>query len=132
MIPSGILCVELWASWLGMGMGSGLRVFVSASLLGFLKKKYLLFLAVLGLSCCAGAFSRHSKQGLLSSCSIQASHCGGVSCHGARALGCAGFSNCGSWAQLPRGMWNLPQLGMEPGFPTTGARGKSRRISLSP
>ena len=56
MIPSGILCVELWASWLGMRVGSGLRVFVSASLLSFLKKKNYYFwlcwafLAVLRLS----------------------------------------------------------------------------------
>ena len=39
-------------------------------------------MAVLGLHCCTWAFS---------SCSVQAFHCGGFSCCGARALG--------TWAQ---------------------------------
>ena len=37
------------------------------------------------------------------------------------------FSGCGTWAQLLRGMWNLPGLGIKPvpptladGLPTTG------------
>ena len=37
--------------------------------------------------------------GLLSSCDLWASYCGGVSCSGARALGCSGFSNCVAWSQ---------------------------------
>ena len=40
--------------------------------------------------------------GLLPSCSVGASHRGGCSCCGARALGCMGFSSCGSRAQ---GQW---------------------------
>ena len=55
-----------------------------------------LFLAVLGLRCCVRAFS---------SCGELASHCGGFSCCGARALGAQasavvarGLSSCGSWA----------------------------------
>ena len=32
-------------------------------------------------------FSSCSEQGLLSICSVRASHCGGFSCHGAQALG---------------------------------------------
>ena len=39
-----------------------------------------LFLAVLGLCCCMGAFSRCDEQELLSSCSVTDSHCGGCSC----------------------------------------------------
>ena len=39
-----------------------------------------------------------SKRGLLSSC-LWASHCGGFSCYWAWALGCVGFSSCGSRAQ---------------------------------
>ena len=39
------------------------------------------------------------EQGLLSSCSSKASHCGGFSCHGAWALGCSGFSSFGMWTQ---------------------------------
>ena len=46
----------------------------------FFKKLFpiCLFLAVLGLRCCARAFS---------SCGARASHCGGFFCCGARALG---------------------------------------------
>ena len=43
-----------------------------------------LFLALLGLCSCA-AFSSCSKQGLLSSCSVRASHCGGFFCSRAEA-----------------------------------------------
>ena len=46
-----------------------------------------LFLAVLGLRCCAQAFSSCSEQGLLSSGSTRASHCAGFSRWGAQALG---------------------------------------------
>ena len=48
---------------------------------------FILFLVVLSLCCYAQAFSSCSKQGLLSSCSAQASHCSSFSCCGARALG---------------------------------------------
>ena len=40
-------------------------------------------------------------RGLSSSCDAQASYCSSFSYCGARALGLAGFSNCGTWAQLP-------------------------------
>ena len=44
--------------------------------------------------------SHSGEWGLLSSCSEQASHCGGgFSCCGAVALG-KGFSSCGAWVQL--------------------------------
>ena len=45
------------------------------------------FLAVLGLCCCAHAFSSSSQQGLLCSCGVWASHCGAFSCCRARSLG---------------------------------------------
>ena len=35
--------------------------------------------------------------GLLSCCGGWASYCGGFSCYRTQALGCMGFSNCGSW-----------------------------------
>ena len=35
---------------------------------------YILFLAALGLNCCTWTFSSCAKQGLLSSCGMQASH----------------------------------------------------------
>ena len=37
-----------------------------------------------------------------SSCSAWASHCGGLSCHGARALGCMGPRSCGTGSQQLR------------------------------
>ena len=33
-------------------------------------------------------------------------------CWGARASYCGGFSCCGTWAQLPGGMWNFPDQGL--------------------
>ena len=75
---------------------------------------------------CAGSLLLH---GLFSSCSVQASHCSGVSRCGARALGRTDFSSCGSqalghrlsscgaWASLLRGMWDLPRLGIKPMSP---------------
>ena len=62
-------------------------------------------MAVLGLRCCARAFSSCSKQGATLCGSARASYCGGFSCHGARAL-CMGasvvvsrgLSSCGLWA----------------------------------
>ena len=91
----------------------------------YLKKKFIyLFLALLGLClglcCCSWAFSRCSDPGLLSSCGVQVSHCGGFSCCKTRALGtlasvvaacglssCSSqalehrLSSCGTQAQLP-------------------------------
>ena len=62
-----------------------------------------LLLALLGLCCCAWAFPRRSEQehrtALL--CSAQTSHCSGF---------CSG---CGAWAQLPYGMWNPAEAGIE-------------------
>ena len=62
-----------------------------------------LFLAMLGLCCCAG-FSLFAVSWPTLHCSARASHCGGFS-RGARALGHAGFSSladrlssCSSWA----------------------------------
>ena len=46
----------------------------------------ILFLAALGLHYYVRAHSNCDEQGLLSSCGVQASHCGGFSC-GAQALG---------------------------------------------
>ena len=53
---------------------------------------------------CAGSsllhrlYSSCSKQGLLSSCSVQASQCNDFSRYRARALGHVGLSSCGTWA----------------------------------
>ena len=101
-----------------------------------------LFLAALGLCCCARAFS---------SCGTWA-YCSGFSCCRAWALrarasvvAACGLSSYGSWALerrlgsygaqalLLHGMWDLPGPGLEPvspalagGFLTTAPPGKSR------
>ena len=62
-----------------------------------LLKFIFLFLAVLGLLCCAWVFSSFGRRGLRSSCCVGTSHCGGFSCR-AQAPGHVGFSGCGSWA----------------------------------
>ena len=48
-----------------------------------------IFLVALGLHCCTRAFSRCDEQGLLSSCSVHALHCGGFYCseHGLLSIG---------------------------------------------
>ena len=53
----------------------------------FLKFKNTLFLAAMGLHCCARAFSSCSKWGLLSSCGARASQCSGFSCFRAWVVG---------------------------------------------
>ena len=72
-----------------------------------------LFMAVLGLRFCARAFSSCGEQGplfiavrgpLTIAASLVAEH---------RLQTCR-LSNCGSWAQLLRGMWDLPRPGLEP------------------
>ena len=57
--------------------------------------------AVLGVCCCAQAFSRCVEGRLLSSCSTWASRCRGFSRCGAWAL-CVGFSSCGTQAHSSR------------------------------
>ena len=70
------------------------------SLLSFndLQKRFI-YLAVLGLHCCAWALSSCIQHGPLSSWSAWPSHRDGFSCCGARALGPVGFSSCGAWFQ---------------------------------
>ena len=115
------------------------------SFFGFFSYKfyfiYFLFLAALGLSCCMRAFSSYSKQGLLFVV-VRGLHIAVASlCCGAWALGewasvlvalrlhsCAlralerRLSNCGSWALLLHGMWDLPGPGLEPVPPVLSGR----------
>ena len=93
-----------------------------------------LILAVLGLRHCVGLFSSRDEQGPPSSCSAQASPCGGFSCCRAQALELAGFISCGSQAprdrlescgprgQLFPGMWDFPPSGTEPVSPALAGR----------
>ena len=80
-----------------------------------------LFLAVLGLRFCARAFSSCGKWGplfiavsgpLAIAASLAAKH----------RLQTRRLSNCGSWAQLLRGMWDLPRTGLEPMSPALAGR----------
>ena len=65
----------------------------------FLNSVTNVILVVRGLRGCAGSLELW-RVGTTLDCSARASHCGGVfSCCRAQALGQAGFSTCGSWAQ---------------------------------
>ena len=76
--------------------------------------------------CCRPwAFSNCGERGLLPSRGA------GLLLAVASLVAAPGLSSCGSWAQLPCGMWNLPGPGIEPvspalagGFLTTGPPGK--------
>ena len=78
-------------------------------------------MAVLGLRFCARAFSSCGKQGpvfiaargpLTTATSLVADH----------RLQTRRLSNCGSWAQLLCGMWDLPRPGLEPASPALAGR----------
>ena len=82
-----------------------------------------------------GLFPSCREQERHSNCSAWASHCGGFSCFGAQALQRSGFSSCGAQVYLPRSMWDLPGLGIEPmspalagGFFTTEPARKPRSV----
>ena len=90
-----------------------------------------------GSSWLRGLFSSCGEPGLLSSYGVQASHCPGFFCWGARALGCVGFSSCSSQVQLLQGIWDPPGSGIKPvspalagGFFTTEPSGKPWTLVL--
>ena len=108
------------------------------------KNKFIyLFLAVLGLCCCARAFSSCGKWGLLFVVVRRllvgvapGTRASLVVAHGLSSCGLQTpehrLSSCGAWVLLLRGMWNLPGSGLEPvssvlagGFLTTVPPGKS-------
>ena len=82
-------------------------------LLSLKKKKLFIFLCA-GSSLLLRLFPSCGERGLLSSCGVRTSHCGGFSCWEAWALGPIGLStygsqalehrldSCGAWAQLLR------------------------------
>ena len=79
-------------------------------------------------------------------CGVWASHCGGLSCCRAQALGAWAsvivarrLSSCGARAQLFHDMWDLPGPGLEPvlpalagGFLTTAPPGKPSANTFFP
>ena len=83
-----------------------------------------------GSSLLHGLFSSRGKQGLLSSCGVWASHCGGFSrraawAHGLRSCSLQALGrlrSCGAQAQPLCGMRDLPRPGMEPVSPALAGR----------
>ena len=80
--------ILLSAQWLPQISGDGgygcLSTHMFVSSISFF---FSLLVAAQDLCCCMRTFSSCGEQGLLSSCSAQASHCGGFPCWGVRALG---------------------------------------------
>ena len=108
------VCVPGPLSCWGWGGAQG-RVFLNLFII------YLFFMAVLGLRFCSRAFSCCGKRGplfiavrgpLTIAASLVAKH----------RLQTLRLSNCGSWAQLLRGMWDLPRPGLEPVSPALAGR----------
>ena len=98
----------------------------------------LLLLVALGLCCCVPAAPGSFEQGLLSSCGMQASHCGGVPCWDLWALH--------TWASVvvmhglscPKACGIFPDQGsnlcppaLAGGFLTTGSPGKSCLVAFN-
>ena len=95
------LLVSTWT--ISLALSSRLLIFSLSDLLSshsvyFSLIFFFLFLATLGLCCCVGLFSSCSKQWLLFTWSVWASHCGGVTRCAAWALGLGGLSSCSSQA----------------------------------
>ena len=93
-----------------------------------------LFLAVLGLRFCARAFSSCGKRGPLF-IAVRGPLTVVASLVAEQRLQTRRLSNCGSWAQLLRGMWDLPRPGLEPvcpalagRFSTTAPPGKPHKV----
>ena len=111
---------------------------------------FLFIFGCVGSSLLCAGFLWLWRAGATLCCCARASHCGGLSCCGAWALGAqasvvvaCGLSSCGSWALERRlsscgawaqplcSMWDLPRPGLEPvspalagRFPTTAPPGK--------
>ena len=78
-------------------------------------------MAVLGLRCCAWAFSSCGKWGPLF-IAVRGPLAMAASLFAEHRLQSRRLSNCASWAQLLRGMWDLPRPGLEPVSPALAGR----------
>ena len=78
-------------------------------------------MAVLGLRLCAGAFSSCGKRGPLF-IAVRGPLTMAASPVAEHRLRTRRLSSCGSRAQLLRGMWDLPRLGLEPVSPALAGR----------
>ena len=98
-----------------------LMLFLSAYILLIYVCMYVC-MALLGLHFCARAFSSCGKRGpLFIGCGVHSSsRCAGLSLSrpliAEHRLQTRRLSNCGSRAELLRGMWDLPRPGLEPAF----------------
>ena len=79
-------------------------------------------MAVLGLHCCTWALFSCGKWGLLSRCSVQASHCSGFSCCRAWALSAWASVVVSHRLSCPSVCRNLPGPGIEPESPELAGR----------
>ena len=93
---------------------------------------------MLGLRFCARAFSSCGEQGPLF-IAVRGPLTIAASLFAEHRLQTRRLSSCGSWAQLLRGMWDLPRLGLEPvspalagGFSTTAPPGKPCLLHFQP
>ena len=82
---------------------------------------FYLYLAVLGLRFCARAFSSCGKLGPLF-IAVRRPLTIAASLVAENRLQTRRLSNCGSRAQLLRGMWNLPRPGLKPMSPALAGR----------
>ena len=78
-------------------------------------------MAVLGLRFCARAFSSCGKRGPLF-IAVRGPFTIVASLFAEHRLQTHRLSNCGSWAQLLRGMWDIPRPGLEPMSPALAGR----------
>ena len=78
-------------------------------------------MAVLGLRFCARALSSCGKRGPLF-IAVHGPLTIAASPVGEHRLQTRRLSNCGPWAQLLRGMWDLPRPGLEPMSPALAGR----------
>ena len=92
----------------------------SIEFFGFFKFFYL-FLAVLGLSFCARAFSSCGERGPLF-IAVRGPLTVAASLVEKHRLQTRRLSSCGSRAQLLHGMWDPPRPGLEPGSPASAGR----------
>ena len=87
----------------------------------FYKFIYLFIFSCVGSSFLCEGILQLRRAGATLHRGARASHYRGLSCCGAR-LQTRRLSSCGSWAQLLRGMWDLPRPGLEPMSPTLAGR----------
>ena len=78
-------------------------------------------MTVLSLRFCARAFPSCGKRGPLFM-AVRGPLTIAASLVGEHRLQTHRLSNCGSWAQLLRGMWDLPRPGLEPVSPALAGR----------